>query len=223
MSGPDRVTLPDDVAEALDRLPDASARHVVDRSVTTWWRAQDPRGAEVLERLARSGADDPHALDALLAALAANGVARPAIRRYLLDDHDVADAEQATLAVVGLRLGDWERRSRFTSWLHQVAANEAKMLIRARDRRPSTPVADPQPRPFTARLSSVLADRDLVDRAIRSLPDELREPLVLRELDGLEYVEIASALGIELGTVRSRLHRARAALVVELRSALDTG
>ena len=67
----------------------------------------------------------------------------------------------------------------------------------------------------------MLADRDLVERAIRDLPDELRAPLVLRELDGLEYAEIASALGVELGTVRSRLHRARAALVVELRSALD--
>lgn len=96
------------------------------------------------------------------------------------------------------------------------------MLIRSRERRPSTPVADPEPAPFLARLSTLVADRDLIDRALGELPDTYRRPLELREIDGLDYEEIAATLDINIGTVRSRLNRGRSMLASALGAGTNT-
>ena len=181
-----------------------------------WHDAKDERGADLLDALAAG-----RHTDALLRVIERHGLARPALFRLLIDADDIGDAEQATLVAVGLGLDNFAGTSRFTTWLHQVATNEAKMLIRSRERRPTTAVAEPTTAPFLARLSTMLADRDLVDRALAELPDDLRHTITLREIDGLDYADIASELGVEIGTVRSRLHRARARLVDELRDHLD--
>ncbi len=215
-----------DVGTLVARLGvDATSRAAVVERFDSWWPARDERAAELLDALAAmasGGRTRPSstALDVVLELVDRHGIGRPPIRRYLIDEHDIADAEQATLAVVGLRIDTWNRQARFTTWLHRVAENEAKQLIRSRDRRPSTPHAQLEPAAFVTRLSTVLADRDLVERAIAALPDELRRPLVLREFDHLDYAEIAGALDLEIGTVRSRLHRARHALVHDLRARL---
>ena len=163
------------------------------------------------------------ALSALLSLLDRHGLARPALRRLLIAPQDIEDAEQATLAAVALGLASFDGRSAFTTWMFAVAQNEARMLLRARSRRPSTPVADPTPAPFLARLSSVLADRDLLERTMAGLPDSQADPLRLREIEGLEYEEIARTLDIPVGTVRSRLSRGRATLAAEVTRALGSG
>jgi RNA polymerase sigma-70 factor, ECF subfamily len=66
-------------------------------------------------------------------------------------------------------------------------------------------------------MSTLVANRDLIDRAMADLPESLREPLRLREVEGLDYEEIGRVLGVPVGTVRSRLSRARAALADSVR------
>jgi RNA polymerase sigma-70 factor, ECF subfamily len=213
---------------AIDGLPeiaalcaalgdDRAAADRVSRSFADWWAARDPQAHVLLGELAARAVGEPAAMDVLLALIVQHGLSRGAIRRMLIDEHDIADAEQATLAVVALRVDTYEQRARFTTWLHEVAANEARMLIRSRSRRPSTPVAEPDHSPFLARMSTLVANRDLIDRAMADLPESLREPLRLREVEGLDYEEIGRVLGVPVGTVRSRLSRARAALADSVR------
>lgn len=205
------------MGELIDRLAtDRTGGETVAVAFAEWHDGRDERASDLLDALAVGGHTDP-----LLRAIERHGLARPALYRLLIDANDIAEAEQSVLVAVGLRLDQFAGSSRFSTWLHQVAINEAKMLIRSRERRPATPVADPDSSPFLARLSTMLADRDLVDRALAELPDDLRRTITLREIDGLDYAEIANELDIEVGTVRSRLHRGRAQLVDELRRHLD--
>jgi DNA-directed RNA polymerase specialized sigma24 family protein len=88
------------------------------------------------------------------------------------------------------------------------------------DAPPDRPIRGPLV-PFLAHLSTLIANRDLIDTALAELPEAFRRPLELRELDGLSYEEIATLLDVELGTVRSRLSRARAMLAAQLYDALQ--
>ncbi|MEE8600793.1 sigma-70 family RNA polymerase sigma factor [Euzebya tangerina] len=198
----------------------AALAHVRD-AFDGWWVEHDPKGKQLLDALAAAAGTSPHALAALLMTLDRHRVARPALHRVLIAPTDIDEAEQATLAAVALGIGQFDGRSAFTTWLHTVASNEARMVLRSRQRRPAEPVAEPTPAPFLARLSSVLADRDLITRTLATLPETQAEPIRLRELEGLEYEEIARRLDIPIGTVRSRLSRARAALAVAVSRALD--
>ena len=186
-----------------------------------WYAARDERVHTGLDSLAMNAPSNESALEVLLILVDRHGLARPALRRILLDPEDLDNAEQSTLAVVGMKIAQYNGAARFLTWLHQVASNEAKLLIRSRDRRPSSAVAEPPVAPFVARLSTILADRDVVERALGELPADFRRPLELREVDGLDYAEIAAVLEVPVGTVRSRLSRARTALMVSLRAELD--
>lgn len=205
------------VEALIERLAtDRTGADVAATVFARWHAVRDERSTDLLDALATG-----RHIDAVLRVVERHGLARPALHRLLIDADDIEEAEQATLAAVGLRLDQFAGTSRFTTWLHQVATNEAKMLIRSRERRPTTAVAEPTTAPFLARLSTMLADRDLVDRALAELPDDLRRTIALREIDGLDYADIATELDIEIGTVRSRLHRARAQLLDHLRHHLD--
>jgi RNA polymerase sigma-70 factor, ECF subfamily len=188
------------------------------------WARRDEAAAGILDELAaEASSGDSESLSDLLGLVLNHGLARPAIRRVLIDQHDVEDAEQTTLAVLAHRMGQFQGRSKFTTWLHQVALNEARMLVRARERRPSVAVAEPLPgSAYLTRVSSFVADRVMVRDAVDALPDEFRAPLLLREYEGLSYDEIAVHLDCPVGTVRSRLSRARAALARALQPHLNT-
>lgn len=181
-----------------------------------WWEARSIEAHDTLDELARQASLDPDAMELLLFLIDAHGIARSALHRVLINAQDIEDAEQAVMAAVAFKVGQFEGRSRFSTWLTQVARNEAKMLLRSRSRRPADLVADPEPSPFLARLSTLVADRDVVHRALDQLDEHHRRPIELREIDGLDYMEIARVLDIPLGTVRSRLSRARAMLVEAL-------
>ena len=151
----------DPADELLDRLTaDRTGPERAREQFGAWWRDRDERALVLLDRAARRAATEPAALELLLAVIDEHGIARPALRRYLIDGDDLADAEQAALAVVGVKIDQFAGTSRFTTWLHQVASNEARMLIRARERRPATAVAEPDIAPFVARLSTLVAVRD---------------------------------------------------------------
>lgn len=210
-----------ELRDLCDRLSTSrAARAELTRRFVAWRASSAAAAEDLLDELAGRAPLEPAALDVLLELVDRHGLARPAIRTLLITDADVDDVQQAVLAVIALRIRQFEGRSRFSTWLHRVAVNEAKMLIRSRQRRPAVPVAEPRPAPFLARLSTLTADRDLLDRAIADLPEKLRAPLELRELHQLDYGEIALELDLPVGTVRSRLNRARSFLTARLRDEL---
>jgi RNA polymerase sigma-70 factor (ECF subfamily) len=138
-------------------------------------------------------------------------------RRVLSHPEDALDATQEALVAVARRIGSFDGRAQFTTWLYRVATNAALDEVRRRRRRP-TPAEDevldrtsaavastPSPeRTVTARLD--------VDAALARLPEEFRTAVVLRDLLDLDYAEIAEVLDVPVGTVRSRIFRGRKAL-----------
>ena len=160
----------------------------------------------------------------LLGVLLDERLAERPVRRVLIDQADVEDAVQTTLVAVAERIHQFDGRARFTTWLHTVARNEALMVVR-RKRRLTEPSGEdvPEQHGFVQRLSSFVGDRDRIERAIAQLPEIQRVPLLMREFDGLEYGEIADALGLPIGTVRSRISRGRSALAGLLRESVTPG
>jgi RNA polymerase sigma-70 factor, ECF subfamily len=127
----------------------------------------------------------------------------------------------------------FDGRSRFSTWVYRVAVNASLDELRRRRRRPEpgleddgrtgglSALADPA---GTDQLDpETTADRLDVDAALRRLSPEFRAAVVLRDLCGLDYAEIADVLGVPPGTVRSRIARGRAALVPMLAGNRPTG
>jgi RNA polymerase sigma-70 factor (ECF subfamily) len=136
-------------------------------------------------------------------------------RRLTGNDADAADATQETLIAVVRGLGGFDGRSRFTTWTYRVAVNASLDELRRRRRRPE-PGLEEYEAPAGGGRAERSDDSDLrldVDAALRRLPAEFRAAVVLRDLCGLDYAEIAEVLEIPPGTVRSRIARGRAALV----------
>lgn len=129
---------------------------------------------------------------------------------------DAEDLVQETLAQAYRAIATYEGRSRFFTWLYRIATNRAISAHRKRrletvqqreavvwDQQPSSDVNDPGT--AAAEADEIRRVRQAIDR----LPADRRAVLVLRDIDGLDYAEIAEVLQMPAGTVRSRLHRAR--------------
>lgn len=165
-----------------------------------------------LTDLATRAPTDPAALDQLLELLVGERVLQPVIRRYLFAEDDVAMVEQQALLAVAFKLDRWSGRGGFAPWIRQVAANEAKTLIRSRDRRRHHEgAAVNRTAEFVDRISSHLATEADIERGLAALDPDLVEPLRLRR-SGYGYPDIAAALGLAEGTVKTRVRRARQAL-----------
>jgi RNA polymerase sigma-70 factor (ECF subfamily) len=132
------------------------------------------------------------------------------------DAHEVEDVAQEVFLKVYTRIDAFDGRSQFYTWLYRVAVNAAKDHVKKRVRRPAVALDEADALPGAAEGPAAEAARNetalLVRAAIDALPVRYREVLALRELEGLSYDEIAAVLGISIGTVESRLHRARARL-----------
>ena len=156
-------------------------------------------------------------------------------RRVTANEADAADATQNALIAVAKGIHKFDGTSSFTTWLHRVATNAALDELRRRKRRPEPVAFSAEPEPNdSARERNVrnrLAELDInldriddrlgIDSALAKIPFDFRSPVMLRDLCGLDYAEIAEVLGIPPGTVRSRIARGRAALVPLLRPMLD--
>lgn len=163
---------------------------------------------EALDRLLRRHADRLHAL----------------CRRVTGNDADALDATQEAMIAIVRGLPRFDRRSAFSTWAYRIATNACLDELRRRRRRPE-PTSDADlersagPAGGLAAGSSSLegvGDRVDIDAALATLPPEFRAAVVLRDLVGLDYAEIAEVLGAPPGTVRSRIARGRAALASAL-------
>jgi RNA polymerase sigma-70 factor, ECF subfamily len=141
------------------------------------------------------------------------------VRAMTSADGDAEDLAQETFVRAWRGIARFRSDSTFRTWLYGIAVN----VIRTRRQRGSRlrrlfgdpgPSVDGGPDPLE-RVSiddgivEPLAMRQVIDRALATLPDDMREAVVLRDVQGLEYREIAAALGVPIGTVESRIFRAR--------------
>lgn len=106
-------------------------------------------------------------------------------------------------------LPKFDGRSSFKTWSYRVATNACLDEIRRRNRRPIAVEETPEPTSDAPEMAQRLADRLTIDDAVGQLPEEFRMPVVLRDVAGLDYAEIAETLEIPPGTVRSRIARGR--------------
>jgi RNA polymerase sigma-70 factor (ECF subfamily) len=129
---------------------------------------------------------------------------------------DAPDATQEALVAVVRGIGRFDGHSAFTTWLYRVTTNACLDELRRRRRRP-LPGLEDDDRPVRASVvgpdpAGAVAARVDVDAALAQLPPEFRAAVVLRDLCGLDYAEIAEVLRIPPGTVRSRIARGRGQL-----------
>src|SRR5678816_4706698 len=156
------------------------------------------------------------------------------IARYVHDWSEVQDVAQETFIRAYRAIGNFRGDAQSYTWLHRIAVNTAKNHLVAHNRRPPTDdidVDDATQFESGMRLrDNDTPERELmrqqleqtVMRAVEGLPDELRQAITLREVDGLSYEEIAQRMDCPIGTVRSRIFRAREAIDVELQPLMDT-
>jgi RNA polymerase sigma-70 factor (ECF subfamily) len=155
------------------------------------------------------------------------------VGRFVNDSAEAEDVAQEAFLKAYRALPSFRGDSAFYTWLYRIAINTAKNALVAQRRRPvdfDLDLQDPEQFERQARLKEsdtpegvLLTDeiREVVERAMEQLPDDLRTAIVLRELEGLSYEEIAEAMDCPVGTVRSRIFRAREAIDKKLKPLLD--
>ncbi|MDR2031720.1 MAG: RNA polymerase sigma factor RpoE [Azoarcus sp.] len=157
------------------------------------------------------------------------------LARLVRDPAEVEDLTQETFIKAYRALGAFRGESAFYTWLYRIGINTAKNHLAAQGRRVSALTGMDSSEMEGLEGGERLRDFDTperqlmtrqiaqtVDEAMASLPDELREAITLRELEGLSYEDIATAMDCPIGTVRSRIFRAREAIAARLRPLLGT-
>ena len=157
------------------------------------------------------------------------------ISRYVHDWSEVQDVAQDTFIRAYRAIGNFRGDAQFYTWLHRIAVNTAKNHLVSHSRRPPTDDIEVETaEQFESGLrlrENATPERELmrqqleqtVMRAVERLPEELREAISMREVEGLSYEEIAQRMQCPIGTVRSRIFRAREAIDNELRPLLGDG
>lgn len=156
------------------------------------------------------------------------------IGRYVQDQSEALDVAQETFIKAYKALDSFRGESAFYTWLYRIATNTAKNYLVTRNRRPPGTDIDiddvlqaeseselrdietPENNLYRDELFGVMAS------ALEALPEELRVALTLRELEGMSYEDISEVMGCPIGTVRSRIFRARDAIDKELKPLLSS-
>ncbi len=158
------------------------------------------------------------------------------VTRYVRNPAEAEDIAQEAFIKAYRALPQFRGDSAFYTWLYRIAINTAKNAVVSRDRSPVDYDFDrdsiDESYDMQGRLKDsetpeglVLTDeiRQTVNAAIEQLPEDLRTAIVLRELEGLSYEQIAASMGCPVGTVRSRIFRAREAIDGRLREVFEGG
>jgi len=182
----------------------------------------------------RVQAGDKHAFDLLVSKYQRKVIRL--ISRLVRDPTEQEDVAQEAFIKAYRALPQFRGDSAFYTWLYRIAVNTAKNYLAAQGRRPYTvsefqssedgeffeasDVVEDNNTPESALLTREIAET--VNAAIQALPADLRTAITLREIEGLSYEEISQAMNCPIGTVRSRIFRARDAIAEKLRPILDT-
>ena len=138
--------------------------------------------------------------------------------RLLGNRSDAADATQEVFVTVFRKAGQFHHQAAFTTWLHRLTVNACHDLGRKRARTPVPAERDAERESGGgADAFKRVDDRLQVQAALSSLPQDQRVPIVLRDVRGLSYQEIADATGVPIGTVKSRIARGRMELAALLK------
>ncbi|MBZ0070479.1 MAG: RNA polymerase sigma factor RpoE [Thiohalobacteraceae bacterium] len=155
------------------------------------------------------------------------------VTRYLRDPVEALDVTQEAFIKAYRALPSFRGDSAFYTWLYRIAINTAKNYLVAQSRRPPSDDIDAQDaeqfagdtglKEYATPEHMVLRDEigQTITAAIEDLPEELRTAITLREFEGLSYEEIATAMDCPIGTVRSRIFRAREAIEIRLKPLLS--
>lgn len=157
------------------------------------------------------------------------------VSRLVYDQAEAEDVVQEAFIKAYRALPNFRGESAFYTWLYRIGVNTAKNHLVTQGRRaPTSTDADIEEAETYAEADglrdintpeSLLASKQIVETvnsAVASLPEELRNAITLREIEGLSYEEIADAMSCPIGTVRSRIFRAREAIAEKLRPLLNT-
>jgi len=155
------------------------------------------------------------------------------VSRYIHDFDEVNDVVQEAFIKAYRAMGKFRGDSQFYTWLYRIAVNTAKNYLVARNRRPPASDVDASDAEFFSG-SDYLKDIDtpenlllrdelerVVDNAINNLPEDLRTAVTLREFEDLSYEDIAAVMDCPVGTVRSRIFRAREAIDQQVKALLE--
>ncbi len=155
------------------------------------------------------------------------------VSRYVRTNEEIEDIVQESFIKAYRALPRFRGDSAFYTWLYRIAINTSKNYLVARNRRPPDVDVDAEDGEYyegadalreSANPENSLARDELakvIDLAIRDLPDDLRSAVTLREFDGLSYEQIAQIMDCPVGTVRSRIFRAREAIDARIRPLMD--
>jgi len=158
------------------------------------------------------------------------------VLRYVRDPAEAEDIAQESLINAYRALPRFRGDSAFYTWLYRIAINTAKNALAARGRSPLSFEIDLPEGEESSQVLARMKDtatpealalteeiRSIVTAAIDALPEDLRTAIQLRELEGMSYGEIANAMDCPVGTVRSRIFRAREAIDARLREVFEGG
>jgi RNA polymerase sigma-70 factor, ECF subfamily len=137
--------------------------------------------------------------------------------RMLGDESDAEDATQEAFVQAWRNLGGFRADAAFSTWMYRIVTNRCLNMLRARRRTEPLPEAQEAPASRPDRIAEARWQVEDLKRAIVRLTPEQRAPLILRELQGCSYEEIAQALELSIPAVKSRLHRARLELLAAMR------
>lgn len=156
------------------------------------------------------------------------------LARMLKNQEDIEEVVQDSFIKAYRAIASFRGDSAFYTWIYRIAINAAKNLLVQQGRRPSTPneLLEGENETFEHQhaLSTIDTPESLiqtkqigvaVNEAIEALPEDLRAAILMREIEGLSYEEIAQSMGCPVGTVRSRIFRAREAVAAHIKPLLD--
>lgn len=158
------------------------------------------------------------------------------VSRFVRSDAEVEDIVQESFIKAYRALGSFRGDSAFYTWLYRIAVNTAKNYLVAASKRPisltqfeknddddfeedhfMSDAATPESELITKQIA------ETVNKTMNELPADLREAIMLREIEGMSYEDIADSMGCPIGTVRSRIFRAREAISQKIKPMLDVG
>ncbi|MDN6175794.1 MAG: RNA polymerase sigma factor [Brevibacterium sp.] len=202
----------DDLIRAFEHRDGLRATDVANELVT------EGSTEAVLNAAADHAPANSIAMNVLVETLDAAGIVHRFAGAMLLDRASVDDVAQDSLISIVESINSFSGDSKFTSWVHTIV--QRRVVDYLRRQRESTPLNEEESP--TTRMSSMIAARTTVRDALAKLPELYRVPVVLRDIEGLPYGEIARRMERSQGTVKSQISRGRA-IIADMLKNRDSG